>query len=77
MNRYQEKRAFKEDEAATYISMSRSFLRQGRMTGPLQNKISPPPFIKLNRTIRYLREDLDQWLEQFSKHLHTHETSGN
>jgi predicted DNA-binding transcriptional regulator AlpA len=67
-----EKRSFKEDEAGVYIGMSRSFLRQGRMTGELERHIPPPPFIKLGRrSIRYLREDLDAWLEQFSKYEHT------
>lgn len=74
MNTQLEKRSFTEKEASTYIGMSRSFLRQARMTGPLQKKIPPPQFIKLGtRSIRYLREDLDQWLAQFSKHIHTHE----
>jgi len=75
MNIYQEKKGFTEKEASTYIGMSRSFLRQGRMTGPLLKKIPSPQFIKLGqRTIRYLREDLDRWLEQFTKHDHTHKT---
>lgn len=64
-----EKRSFKEREAAAYIGMSRSFLRQGRMTGQLEEKTSPPPFIKVgNRTIRYLREDLDLWLNNCKRH---------
>jgi len=76
MNTYQEKKCFTEKEASTYIGMSRSFLRQARMTGPLQKKIPPPEFIKLgNRTIRYLRDDLDQWLSQFSKYQHTHQNN--
>jgi len=66
------KRSFTEQEAATYIGLSRSFLRQARMTGPLQSKIPAPPFIKLgSRTIRYLVEDLDNWLGQFEKRIHT------
>ena len=60
------KRALTEQEAATYISMSRSFLRQGRMTGRLENRAAPPPHIKIgNRSIRYLIDDLDNWLEHF------------
>lgn len=69
------KRSFTEQEAATYIALSRSFLRQSRMTGPLQSGIPAPKFIKLgSRTIRYLIEDLDQYLDQFEKHNHTHES---
>ncbi len=71
----QQKRGFKEEEASDYLGFSRSFLRQGRMTGELENKIPPPPFIKVgNRAIRYLKEDLDEWLDQFLKYQHTHQT---
>ena len=74
MNKFSEKRAFREEEAAIYTGMSRSFLRQARMTGPLQNRMLAPPFIKVgSRSIRYLREDLDSWLEQFSRQMNTHE----
>jgi predicted DNA-binding transcriptional regulator AlpA len=70
----QSKRGFNEEEASGYISMSRSFLRQSRMTGQLEGRIPGPPFIKVgSRAIRYLREDLDMWLEQFNKHQHTHQ----
>lgn len=62
------KRAFSEKEASTYIGMSRSFLRKGRMNGELESSIPPPPHIRMgSRTIRYLREDLDAWLEQFKR----------
>lgn len=74
MNNPREKRSFTEKEAATYIGMSRSYLRQSRMTGVLRTRTSPPRFIKVGtRAVRYLREDLDHWLEQFAKHIHTHE----
>lgn len=58
-----EKRAFTEEEAAIYISMSRSFLRQDRMNGLRKKRIPGPKYIKKGRLIRYLREDLDEWLE--------------
>ncbi len=65
------KRAYTEIEAARYIGMSRSFLRQGRMYGEREGKIPPPKFIKMGkRKIIYLREDLDRWLEQFQKAEH-------
>ena len=67
---------FNEKESAFYIGMSRSFLRQGRMNGPLENKIPPPVFVKIGkRTIRYHRDDLDNWVKQFKKYRHTHETA--
>ena len=72
-----QKRGYKEDEAADYIGMSRSFLRQGRMTGPLDGRIPSPPFLRVGkRSVRYLREDLDEWLAQFKKYEHTHQTEG-
>lgn len=27
-----------------------------------------PPFVKIGRTVRYLKEDLDTWLEQFRQY---------
>jgi len=56
----QEKRGFTEKEASQYIGMSRSFLRIDRMEGPKRG----PKFIRIGRTIRYLKEELDAWLEQ-------------
>lgn len=62
-----QKRAYTEQETATYICMSRSFLRQSRMEGHRKNRTDAPPFIKIGRAVRYLKEDLDQWLESHSK----------
>ncbi len=73
-----QKRGYKEDEAADYLGMSRSFLRQGRMTGPIDGRIPPPPFLKIGkRSVRYLKEDLDAWLAQFKKYEHTHQKEGS
>ncbi len=47
-------------EAAIYIGMSESWLRQSRMTG----NPDAPPFLKIGRSVRYLRADLDIWLER-------------
>ena len=44
--------------AALYIGMSESWLRQSRVTG----NSCAPPYIKIGRAVRYLREDLDLWL---------------
>lgn len=60
------KHTFTEKEAAEYIGMSRSFLRQDRMNGYRDNRTPGPNFLKLGRTIRYRKEDLDNWL---TKHL--------
>lgn len=62
-----DKRVFKEVEAANYICMSRSFLSQDRVNGVLKNRTPGPKFIKIGRSIRYLKEDLDVWLDQQRK----------
>lgn len=62
-----DKKVFKEIEAANYICMSKSFLSQDRVNGALKNRTPGPKFIKIGRSIRYLKEDLDVWLEQQRK----------
>jgi len=57
-------RVLTEKEAALYITMSRSFLRQDRMNGHRMGRTHGPPYIRIGRSIRYLRDDLDTWLEQ-------------
>lgn len=59
-----EKRALSEKEAAEYIGMSRSFLRQDRMNGYRDGRTRGPDFVKTGRTIRYRKEDLEKWLFQ-------------
>lgn len=63
-------RALTEQEACNYISMSRSFLAQSRMDGQRAGRTLAPPFIKIGRSVRYLREDLDRWLDSFCKLEH-------
>ena len=65
-----EPRAFTEREAAKYICMSRSFLAQSRMEGNRDNHIPAPRFIKVGRNVRYLREELDNWLDSFQSLEH-------
>lgn len=64
------KRVLSEIETSQYIGMSRSFLRQARMDGNRDNRTTAPPFIKIGRSVRYLKEDLDQWLDSFFKQSH-------
>lgn len=68
------KRALTEEETSAYIGMSRSFLRQSRMDGHRVNRTPAPPFIKIGRSVRYLLEDLNNWLDQFHRleHLGQH-----
>ena len=56
------RRLLTDPEAATYIGMSISFLRQGRMEGRRANRSPGPPFIKMGKAIRYDLQDLDAWL---------------
>jgi predicted DNA-binding transcriptional regulator AlpA len=62
------KRCFTEQEAALYLAISRSFLRQDRMNGIRANSTPGPQYIRMGRTIRYLQEDLDRWLEEHRVH---------
>lgn len=52
-----------EIQAAQYLGISRATLRQGRCEGRRENRMPPPPYLKLGRKIMYIRTDLDQWLE--------------
>lgn len=55
---------FTEREAAEYITMSRAYLRQDRMNGLRKERTWGPNYIRMGkRSIRYLKEELDAWLE--------------
>lgn len=57
----QYQQTFCSSDAALYIGMSESWLRQSRMSGRLHG----PPFLRLgSRAVRYLRTDLDRWLQE-------------
>jgi len=60
-----DKRSYTEQEASHYVAMSRSFLRQDRMNGHRKHRTQGPRYIKVGRSIRYLKEDLDGWLENY------------
>ena len=51
---------FKDPAAAHYIGMSESWLRQSRMRGNPE----APPYIKIGKAVRYLKADLDAWLQK-------------
>jgi predicted DNA-binding transcriptional regulator AlpA len=48
-----------ESQAAEYVGMSLSWLRSARFG---VTKAAPPPHIRIGRSIRYRRADLDAWL---------------
>ncbi|MBX3708730.1 MAG: helix-turn-helix domain-containing protein [Gammaproteobacteria bacterium] len=53
-----------EKEAAKYIRMSRSFLSQDRMNGHRKGRTPGPRYMKLGRSVRYHKNDLDEWLSK-------------
>ena len=55
-------RALCERDAAEYVGMSASWLKQTRAEGKRENRTPGPPYVKLGRSVRYLIEDLDTWL---------------
>jgi len=54
-----------EREAAAYLNVSPQFLRLSRHYGNRPGHAEGPPFIRLGggRSIRYLKDDLDAWLQ--------------
>jgi hypothetical protein len=65
------KRSFDVNGAATYTGFSASWLRKKRLRSPDDPGIAGPPFIKLGShpraAVRYLREDLDRWLDELAE----------
>ena len=53
-----------EKQAARYIGMSVSYLRQDRCYGAVGDRVPGPIFLKFGRAIRYRVCDLDAWLDQ-------------
>jgi hypothetical protein len=62
--------ALTEREAAKYLAVSSQFLRLSRHYGNRPNHAEGPPFIRLGggRSIRYLKDDLDNWLREYRCH---------
>ena len=66
-------------EAAKYLGLQPSTLRNARSTGRLAGT-NPPAYRKIGTVVRYEKKDLDNWLSQFKAHTTTHEnapTQGN
>lgn len=57
------KRAYTEKDASLYVELSTSTLRQGRCHGKREGKTPVPKHIKIGRAVRYLKEDLDAFLD--------------
>lgn len=56
------KRLFTETEAAKYLGISRSYLRQDRMNGTFKGRTPGPNFCRFGAMIRYTQEALDKWI---------------
>lgn len=50
--------AMTTEDAARYIAMSVAWLKLARNTGHKD----APPFVRVGRSVRYVRSDLDDWL---------------
>jgi len=55
-------RLLTEPEAASYLGVSRQFLRKSRIDGNRVNHADAPPFIRAGRMIRYDIHDLESWI---------------
>lgn len=53
-----------EKEAAYYVGMSVAFLRKDRIEGKIGNRAAGPRFLKIGKSVRYLKEELDVWIEK-------------
>ena len=62
-------RALREPEAAAYVGFSASYLRNTRVADMRKaaagGAIDGPRWIHVGTAVRYLREDLDAWLDTF------------
>lgn len=58
------KRAFTTNEAAHYLGVSTSLLKQARSNSPSAKKLDAPKSTKLGRRkVVYCLEDLNDWLD--------------
>lgn len=64
-----DKRSLNESEASEYVGLAKSTLRNVRSNGFRPKHLPPPPFLKVGRAIRYLKDDLDKWLESFRREV--------
>ena len=62
-------RAMREQDAASYVAMSSSYLRNTRLADMRRlakgQAISGPRWVNIGAAVRYLREDLDAWIDSF------------
>ena len=56
--------------AAAYIGMSEEWLKKARITGAPSDGSTLPVFIKIGRSVKYLKPDLDIFLNNRPKYEH-------
>lgn len=66
----QAKQVYDTCEAAAYLGMSEEWLKKARKTGRLSNGCGLPVFIKIGRSVKYLKSDLDDYLDSQPKLEH-------
>lgn len=54
-----EPRLLTTEQAAIYVGLAKQTITERRVTG------GGPKFCKIGRAVRYKREDLDEWIDQF------------
>ena len=64
----EEKRLFTSQEAANYLAVPENSLRISRMKRENERYgvllgVKAPLFVKIGKSIRYKREDLDAWID--------------
>ena len=65
MNKHQ---LLTEKETAAYVRMSISYLQKDRMNCTVKGRTPGPAYIKIGKSVRYARDDLDQWLLRHRVH---------
>ena len=68
-------RSLPEKDAAAYIGLAPATLRQSRCHGEREGRTPVPKHIKIGRAVRYLKEDLDQFLDEMRANT-IHENGG-
>ncbi len=60
-----EKKRMNSQEAAKYLGISDSALRQSRTENAKHLGLIPPPYYKLGRRVMYDSSELDAWLSNY------------
>ena len=61
------KRLFSEIEAAHYLGVSKHTLRKQRSDGERDNHMPIVPYIQLGRSIKYIKEDVDAYIDRLKE----------